>query len=85
MIAYGQADMAIILDHLSASEHRSKRHRWLMDLNDSLSFTVRRGREQWQRFVPQRFDCPECLASGKTECWAEGVRLSELDKRCGGN
>ena len=78
MLAQGQADMAIVLDHLAAGRHRPQRHRGLVNLRHDLGFARRGGGEQRQRLVAQRLDRPERLAPRQPQRRPEGVGLGEL-------
>jgi hypothetical protein len=58
MVPQRQADVAVILDDLTAGRHRPQRHRRLADLGDRALLARRRRREQFGRLIAQRLDRP---------------------------
>jgi hypothetical protein len=64
----GQANMAIVLHHLTPGRHRLERHLRFVDLGS--------------RLVAERLDRPERFASSQAQGRAEGVGFGELYERC---
>ena len=82
MSPQGQANMAVVLHHLTPGRHRLERHVGFLDLGSRLVIARCGSREERQRFVAQCLDRPERFAPSQAQGRSEGVGFGELYKRC---